>query len=181
MAQKWPKMTQNAPKWPKYDPKWPQMALEWPKMIQNGPKMTQHGPKLPQMAQIWRPDLRTFSAIFFYWKSGSANFFTFRMYGPVLFWCWQFFCQRGSNLLQLSSPQYFCMLHNAIYRTIREIQRTDAIFMKFKPVAIVAPASEISSTLRVRVTISESLSARFGCCAASVIISVATFQWSSDI
>ena len=32
------------------------------------------------MAQKWRQDLRTFSAIFFYWKSGSANFFAFRMY-----------------------------------------------------------------------------------------------------
>ena len=60
MAQKWPKMTQNGPKWPKYDPKWPKMALEWPKMIQSGPKMTQNGPQLPQMAQKWRPDLRTF-------------------------------------------------------------------------------------------------------------------------
>ena len=37
----------------------------------------------------------------------------------LLFWCWQFFCQRGSNLLQLSSPQYFCMQYNAIYRTIQ--------------------------------------------------------------
>ena len=72
MAQKWPKMTQNGPKWPKYDPKWPKMALEWPKMIQNGPK-------LPQMSQIWHPDLRTFSANFFYWKSWS--FFAFRMHG----------------------------------------------------------------------------------------------------
>ena len=34
----------------------------------------------PQMAQKWRPGLRTFSAIFFDWKSGSANFFAFRMY-----------------------------------------------------------------------------------------------------
>ena len=49
-------------------------------MIQNGPKITQNGPKLPQMAQKWRPDLRTFSANLFYWKSGSANFFAFRMY-----------------------------------------------------------------------------------------------------
>ena len=49
-------------------------------MIQSGPKMTQNGPQLPQMAQKWRPDLRTFFAIFFDWKSGSANFFAFRMY-----------------------------------------------------------------------------------------------------
>ena len=81
MAQKRPKMTQNGPKWPKYDPKWPKMALEWPKMIQSGPKMTQNGPQLPQMAQKWRPDLHTFSANFVDWKSGSANFFAFRMYG----------------------------------------------------------------------------------------------------
>ena len=33
------------------------------------------------MAQKWRPNLRTFSAIFFDWKDGSANFFAFRMYG----------------------------------------------------------------------------------------------------
>ena len=36
--------------------------------------MTPNGPKLPQMAQKGRPDLRTFSAIFFYWKSGSEIF-----------------------------------------------------------------------------------------------------------
>ena len=78
-----PKILKNDPKWPKYCPKWPKMALEWPKMIQSGPKMTPNGPKLAQMAQKWRLDLRTFSANFFDWKSGSANFFAFRMYG----WC----------------------------------------------------------------------------------------------
>ena len=57
------------------------MALEWPKMIQSGPKMTPNGPKFAQMAQKWRLDLRTFSAIFFDWKSGSAKIFAFRMYG----------------------------------------------------------------------------------------------------
>ena len=31
------------------------------------------------MPQIWRPDLRTFSAIFVDWKDGSANSFAFRM------------------------------------------------------------------------------------------------------
>ena len=46
-------------------------------MAQKLPKMAQN---YPQIAQIWRPDLRTFSASFFYWKSGSANFFAFRMY-----------------------------------------------------------------------------------------------------
>ena len=34
----------------------------------------------PQTAQKWRPDLRTFPAIFFDWKGGSANFFALRMY-----------------------------------------------------------------------------------------------------
>ena len=46
------------------------MAQQLPKMAQN----------YPQMAQKWRLDLRTFSAIFFYWKSGSAIFSAFRMY-----------------------------------------------------------------------------------------------------
>ena len=72
--------------------------------------MAQNDPKWPKT---------DFFHNFFYWKSGSANFFAFRMYGPVLFWCWQFFCQRGSNLLQLSRPQYFCMQYNIIYRTIQ--------------------------------------------------------------
>ena len=54
-------------------------------MIQSGPKMTQNGPQLPQMAQKWRPDLRTFSAIFFDWKSSSANFFALRMYALKVF------------------------------------------------------------------------------------------------
>ena len=44
----------------------------------------QNGPKLPQLAQKWCSDLRTFSANFFDWKSGSANFFAFRMYACSL-------------------------------------------------------------------------------------------------
>ena len=83
MQQNGPKMAKNDPKWPKVAQIWPKMALEWPKMIQNGPKITQNGPKLPQMAQKWRPDLRTFSAIFFDWKDGFANFFAIRMYGSI--------------------------------------------------------------------------------------------------
>ena len=55
------------------------MALEWPKMIPNGKKWPKMAQYYPQMAQIWRPDLHTFSAIFFYWKSGSEIFFAFRM------------------------------------------------------------------------------------------------------
>ena len=39
------------------------------------------------MAQKWRPDLRTFSANFFDWKSGSANFFAFRMYANQVSSC----------------------------------------------------------------------------------------------
>ena len=37
------------------------------------------------MAQKWLPNLRTFSTIFFDWKSGSANIFAFRMYECLLF------------------------------------------------------------------------------------------------
>ena len=77
MPQNGPKMTQNDPKWPKYYPKWPKMALEWLKMIQSGPKMTQNDAKR-------RPDLRTFSVIFFDWKGGPANFFAFRMYARCI-------------------------------------------------------------------------------------------------
>ena len=62
-------MAQSSPN----GPKWPTMTQEWPKVIQNDPKLS-------QMAQKWRPDLRIFSAIFFYWKGGSANFSAFRMY-----------------------------------------------------------------------------------------------------
>ena len=60
-------MAQNDPKWPKVAqiwPKWPKMAQNGPRMTQSGPKMTQNGPQLPQMAQKWRPDLRTFSKSF---------------------------------------------------------------------------------------------------------------------
>ena len=64
MPQNGPKMAKNDPKWPKVAQIWPKMALEWPKMIQSGPKMTQNGTQLPQMAQKWRPDLRTFSKSF---------------------------------------------------------------------------------------------------------------------
>ena len=36
--------------------------------------MIQNGPKLPQMAQKWRPDLRTFTAIFFTEKAVPQTF-----------------------------------------------------------------------------------------------------------
>ena len=51
MAQKWPKMTQNAPKWPKYDPKWPKMAQNGPRMTQNDPKWPKNDPKWPKITQ----------------------------------------------------------------------------------------------------------------------------------
>ena len=66
MAQKWqkiPKMAQGDPNMTQNGPKRVKMVQEWSKMTQNGPKMT-----------------RTFSANFFDWKGGSANFFAFRMY-----------------------------------------------------------------------------------------------------
>ena len=63
MIQSGPKMTQNGPQLP-------QMAQEWPKMARN----------YPQMAQKLRPDLSTFAQKFLTEKSGSANFFAFRMY-----------------------------------------------------------------------------------------------------
>ena len=66
-------MPQNGPKMAKNDPKWPKVAQIWPKMAQEWPKMTQNGPKIA----------RTFSAIFFDWKGGSANFFSFRMYAMI--------------------------------------------------------------------------------------------------
>ena len=64
MPRNGPKMTQSGTNMTQNGPKMPKMAQEWPKMTQNGPKMT-----------------RTFSAIFFDWKGGSANLFAFRMYG----------------------------------------------------------------------------------------------------
>ena len=59
---------------PRNGQKWPKMAQSGPNMTQNGPRMTQNGPKIA----------RTFSAIFFDWKVGSANFFAFRMYGEMV-------------------------------------------------------------------------------------------------
>ena len=55
------------------------------------------------MAQIWRPDLRTFSAIFFDWKGGSANFFAFRMYASETF-------QVANSIFD-----YYCFLLVIIY------------------------------------------------------------------
>ena len=72
-AQSGPNMTPNGPKWP-------QMAQEWPKMTQMAQQLPKMAQNYPKMAQKWRPDLSTFSAIFFKWKGGSANFFAFRMY-----------------------------------------------------------------------------------------------------
>ena len=78
MPRNGPKMTQNAPKWPKYDPKWPKMVQHGPRMTQNDPKWPKNDPKLPKYdARIYA----LFPQFFFYWKSGSANFFAFRMYG----------------------------------------------------------------------------------------------------
>ena len=79
-------------------------------MIQNGPKMTQNGPKYPQMAQIWRPDLRTFSANFVYWKSGSANFFAFRMYASILS-CWLVVMMIFESNLVLTILQYLIIIN----------------------------------------------------------------------
>ena len=52
-------------------------------MPRNGPKMTQNDPKCPKNDPKWPSPkmIRTFSAIFFDWKGGSANFFAFRMIG----------------------------------------------------------------------------------------------------
>ena len=57
--------------------KWPKVAQIWPKNAQNGPRMTQNGLKMTQNDPKMT---RTFSAILFDWKGGSANFFAFRMY-----------------------------------------------------------------------------------------------------
>ena len=80
------KVSPTTPTGPQKNLNFPQIC---PNMPRNGPKMAKNDPKCPkvaqiwpQMAQIWRPDIRTFSAIFFYLKSGSANFFAFRMYAP---------------------------------------------------------------------------------------------------
>ena len=80
-------MTQNAPKLPKYDPK-------WPKLVQHGPRITQKDPKWPKYDPKWTkitpngpnmtPGFTHFFRKFFYWKSGSANFFTFRMYESII-------------------------------------------------------------------------------------------------
>ena len=89
MAQKWPKMTQNAPKWPKYDPK-------WPKMVQHGPRMTQNDPKWPKNDPTWpkitpngpnmTPGFMHFFRNFVYRKNGSANFFA-----GMIVWMPQYF------------------------------------------------------------------------------------------
>ena len=60
MAQHGHRMTQNDPKWPKNDP-------TWPKITPKSPKMT------PGFTHFFRK-------FFFTKKSGSANFFAFRMY-----------------------------------------------------------------------------------------------------
>ena len=65
MVQNGPRMTQNDPKWPKNDPKWPKITPKWPK----------------NDARIYA----LFLQFFFTEKSGSANFFAFRMYGGGLF------------------------------------------------------------------------------------------------
>ena len=44
------------------------------KFVQKCHKMAQNGPKLPHMAQKWRPDLHTFSAIFFTEKAVPRTF-----------------------------------------------------------------------------------------------------------
>ena len=60
------------------------------------------------VAKRLRPDLRTFSAIFFDWKGGSANFFAFRMYGLM-----EYFLPRSSQYIR--SPLLFTavMAHNS--------------------------------------------------------------------
>ena len=47
------------------------MAQKWPKMAQNYPKWPKNDARICAL----------FPQFFFYWKSGSANFFAFRMYG----------------------------------------------------------------------------------------------------
>ena len=80
-------------------------------MIQSGPKMTQNGPQLPKMAQKWRPDLHTFSAIFFDCKSGSAiNFFAFRMYGYNIDITLSFATMPDTYLVQRISICFFFIL-----------------------------------------------------------------------
>ena len=79
MPQNGPKMAKKDPKWRKVDQIWPKMALNDLRMTQNDPKITQNGSKWPQMAGFTH-----FFRNFFDWKSGSANFFAFRMYGSQL-------------------------------------------------------------------------------------------------
>ena len=52
-------------------------------MIQNCPKMTQNFPKLPLNGSKMTPGVTHFFSNFFWLKSGSANFFAFRMYGDM--------------------------------------------------------------------------------------------------
>ena len=81
------KMTQNGPKWPKVAQIWPQMAQNGPRMTQNDPKWPKNDPKWPKITPNgpkMTPGFTHFFRNFFYWKSGSANFFTFRMYGSCL-------------------------------------------------------------------------------------------------
>ena len=63
-------MTQNGPRMTQNDPKWPKNDAKWTNITPNGPKMS--------------PGFTHFSAIFFLLKSGSANFFAFKMYAFIL-------------------------------------------------------------------------------------------------
>ena len=135
--------------------------------------MAQNYPKWPKY------DARIYALcpqIFFTEKAVPQTFSLLECMGQCYFDVGNSFVKEVQTCCNCPARNTFACYITQYTGQYREIQRTDAIFMKFKPVAIVAPASEISSTLRVRVTISESLLARFGCCAASVIISVATFQ-----
>ena len=73
----------------------PKMPRNGPKITQSVPNMTQNGPtrlkmaqELPKMTQIGPKMTRTFSAIFFDWKDGSANFFAFRICACFLLVVW---------------------------------------------------------------------------------------------
>ena len=100
-------LSKNAIKWPKNGQKLPKMAQSGPNMTPNGPRMTQNGPKWPKNDPKWAkitpngpkmtPEFTHFFRNFFYCKSGSANFFTFRMYGEAK----QFLMQR--KILRLAA------------------------------------------------------------------------------
>ena len=113
MAQKWPKWPKVAQIWPKMIQSGPKMTEIWPQIAQNGPRMTQNDPKWPKndlewpkidlewpkITPKWPKNVARIYALFrnfFLLKSGSANFFAFKMYVQLGF---STFCTVGNSQL----------------------------------------------------------------------------------